>query len=344
MIERAVIEAALAMRASSEPFVIATVVAVTGSAYRRPGARMLVARDRWVAGSISGGCLEGDVLRRGWWRTEGQGPIVVAYDARVPADAEPDELREGLGLGCNGLVEVLLERDGARDVDVIQFQARCREVQQRGALITVIGGDALPLGTRLAVEASGDWWGAKELRDFIPEAREALALGASRVTTAGGVRVAIEAVVPPPRLFVFGAGHDAPPLIEMGRALGWDVLQMPPSTPREALVHAIDSSDRAAVIVMNHNVARDVVSLGVALASKAAYIGVLGPRHRTNALLAEVGSSGDRRLHAPVGLAIGAETPAEIALSIVAEVQSTLREAPATPLSERTAIHEEEAA
>lgn len=84
---------------------------------------------------------------------------------------------------------------------------------------------------------------------------------------------------------------------------------------------------------MNHNVARDVASLGAALASKAAYIGVLGPRRRTEALLAELGTSGDRRLHAPVGLAIGAESPAEIALSIVAEVQAVLRDAPARPLS-----------
>lgn len=334
MIERAILEAALALRASGEPFVVATVVAVTGSAYRRPGARMLVARDRWVAGSISGGCLEGDVVRRGWWRTDGSAPIVIAYDARVPDDAAPDELREGLGLGCNGLVEVLLERDTTRDVDVFAFQARCRELQQRGALITVIGGDEQPIGMRLAVSASGEWSGARDLRDFIPAARETLALGTSRVATAGGVRIAIEAVVPAPRLFVLGSGHDAPPLADLGRSLGWDVMQVPASSDTTALVHAIDASDRAAVVVMNHNVARDVVSLGAALASKAAYIGVLGPRRRTDALLAELGHSGaDHRLHAPVGLALGAESPAEIALSIVAEVQAVLRDAPATPLA-----------
>jgi xanthine/CO dehydrogenase XdhC/CoxF family maturation factor len=344
VIERAVVEAALALRAQSEPFVVATVVAVTGSAYRRPGARMLVAHDRWVAGSISGGCLEGDVVRRGWWRTEGAAPILIAYDARVPDGAEPDELREGLGLGCNGVVEVLLERDAPHEVDAFAFQARCRELQQRGAMITVIGGDELPIGARRAVESARDWWGARVRRDLRPAAPEAVAFGASRVAEHGGVRVSIEAVVPPPRLFVLGWGHDAAPLAELGRALGWDVLQLPASSDHGAIVHAIDASDRAAVIVMNHNVTRDVASLGAALASKATYIGVLGPRRRTDALLAELGAAGiDHRLHAPVGLALGAETPAEIALSILAEVQAVLRDAPATPLSACTQIHEDAA-
>jgi len=325
MIERTMIESALALRAAGEPFTVATVVAVTGSASRPPGTHMLVARDSR------------------WWRTEGQAPIVVSYDAREPT-TEPDELRDALALGFDGVVEILVERDAPGSVDSIAFIARCREMEQRGAIITVIGGE-LPVGMRLAVEAGGDWWGAVELRDFIPAAREAIALGESRVVTLGGVRAAIEAVVPPPRLFVLGAGLDARPLADIARAIGWDVLQMPATTERETLIHAIDASDRAAVIVMNHDVAADVASLGAALASKAAYIGVLGPRRRTEALLAELGCPAmDPRIRAPVGLAIGAETPPEIALSIVAEVQAVLAGAPASPLRDQPAIAEDEAA
>src|SRR5688500_4994807 len=107
MIERAVLDAALSLRLAGEPYLLATVVRVRGSAYRRPGARMLVARDRWVAGSVSGGCLEGDILQKGWWRTEG-GPCVVSYDTS-------DE--GGTGLGCEGVIDVLLERGPSEAVD-----------------------------------------------------------------------------------------------------------------------------------------------------------------------------------------------------------------------------------
>ncbi|HEY5242821.1 MAG TPA: XdhC family protein, partial [Polyangiaceae bacterium] len=96
--------AAERLRRKSEPFLTATVVRVKGSSYRRPGARMLVTRDRWVTGSVSGGCLEDDVLRRGWWRTRAGGPHLVTYDAR-----SQEELGWGLGIGCDGVVDVLLE-------------------------------------------------------------------------------------------------------------------------------------------------------------------------------------------------------------------------------------------
>src|SRR5438270_11313340 len=104
MIERPILDAALRL---ANPFVIATVVRVHGSAYRRPGARMLLTGDRWIAGSVSGGCLEGDLERKAWWRTAEGHPIVVRYDARLPDDADDDDVRAAFGVGCDGVVEVL---------------------------------------------------------------------------------------------------------------------------------------------------------------------------------------------------------------------------------------------
>jgi xanthine/CO dehydrogenase XdhC/CoxF family maturation factor len=359
VIERAILDAALALRAAGEPFVIATVVAVTGSAYRRPGARMLIGRERWVAGSVSGGCLEGDVMRRAWWETE-RGPRVMTYDSTVATDADADALREGLGLGCNGIVDVLLERDGG-DVDVFGFLANARTAQQRGALVTVFASDDPDIspGDRLAVDANGTYGslGTATLA-LLAEARRAIRSGATAVCTTAGVRALVEVIIPPPQLFVIGAGHDAVPVVAIGAQLGWDVIVCAASLRPElrtrfaradrivcgapdALIPLIDAADRAACVVMNHDVARDVASLGAALASRAAYVGMLGPRHRTVALLEEIGrTDADPRLHAPVGLALGAETPAEIALSIVSEIQAALAATAAHSLREsREPIH-----
>jgi xanthine dehydrogenase accessory factor len=357
VIERAILDAAYQLRRSGEPFIVATVVAVSGSAYRRPGARMLIAGDRWVAGSVSGGCLEGDVLRRGWWRTEGGAPVVVTYDSRVDDTADAETLREGLGLGCNGVVDVLLERHGRSAPDPFEFLSRCRDTQRRGALVTVFASSdpEVPAGARLTVDETGTAEGAlgSATLAFTSEAMRAIRTGTTNVHTAGSVRALVEAVIPPPRLFVLGAGHDAVPLVELARTLGWDVLVCPatlrtalrerfadadhvmPGAPLD-LVPMIDAADRAVCVVMNHNYAQDVACLGAVLGSRAVYIGVLGPRHRTTAILAELGhGGGDPRLHAPVGLALGAETPAEIALAITAEIQAALSHATATNLRDR---------
>ena len=357
MIERAILDAAYQLRRAGEPFVVATVVAVTGSAYRRPGARMLIAHDRWIAGSVSGGCLEGDVMRRGWWRTENGAPVVVTYDSRVDDNADAETLREGLGLGCNGVVDVLLERHGQGALDPFELLSRCRDTQRRGALVTVFASDdpEVPVGARLALDdtgaADGSLGGATLA--FTSEGLRAMRTGQTSVHAVGSVRALVEAVIPPPRLFVLGAGHDAVPLVDLARTLGWDIHVCTPSmrtalrerfaaadhlvcrAPDE-LVPMIDAADRAVCVVMNHNYAQDVACLGAVLGSRAAYIGVLGPRHRTNAMLAELGHRGeDPRLHAPVGLALGAETPAEIALAITAEILACLSSTAATSLRDR---------
>jgi xanthine dehydrogenase accessory factor len=369
MSERAVVEAASVLTSAGEPFVIATVVAVTGSAYRQPGARMLLTRDRWVAGSVSGGCLEGDLVHKAWWRTENGKPAVVTYDSSVDDDeAADDELRQGLGLGCNGIVDILLERSGMTRVDPLAFIACCHRAQERGSLVTVFGSDVpeIPVGARLAVSLTdivGDLVGT-ELQDAVlADAHHALVSGQSVVRSyriAGGiVRTLVEAVVPPPRLFVLGAGHDAIPVVELARAIGWEVFLCAPRArasirtrfgnadhlvfgSASEIAARVDTCDRAAVIVMNHQYEHDRACLTAMLRSRARYIGVLGPRRRTARMLAEVGEAAiDDRLHAPVGLDLGAETPQQIALAIIAEAQAVLAHAAASPLRERPGtIHE----
>jgi xanthine dehydrogenase accessory factor len=371
-IERQIIDAAARLRRQAEPHLIATVVRVQGSAYRRPGARMLLTQFRWITGSVSGGCLEGDIAKQGWWRTQSGAPVIVTYDSRVPDDADDDDIRSAFGLGCDGVVEVLLERAGrAGRIDPLGFASECIRTQRRGALVTVIrsGVPEINVGSRVAVragvEAQADTVGDPVLRTaMIADARAALASGESSTrsytSARGTVDVFVEAVLPPPRLFVFGTGHDAVPVVQLGRNLGWEVTvcadQVRVSTRQrfsqadEILVGCaadlaarIDECDRAVAVVMNHNYELDRDHLAMLVGSRVRYIGMLGPRARTKRILDELYliEQDDPRLHAPVGLQIGAETPQEIALAIAGEVQAVLARVPAQSLRDRAGpIHD----
>lgn len=344
---RAVLDAATRLTERGEEAVLGTVVKVEGSTYRRPGARLLVTRSGEWVGGISGGCLEGDVVRKAWWRTE-NGPTVITYDSTAD-----DETAWQLGLGCNGAVHVLLERL-TRDNDPLALPRQCLRCNEPGALATVFRADpgtGAAVGERLAVGAGGeiaDDFGASELGDRLRiEAAECLARERSRVGTlplpAGEVEVFIEVVRAPLRLVVFGAGFDAAPLVRAAKALGWRVTVVD-RRPAFARQHAFALADevivasppeagqrlrldaRTAAVVMNHNFPDDRAALGALLSSAVGYIGVLGPRGRTEKLLADVAR--DRapfadqlaRLHAPVGLDIGADTPEEIAVAVAAQI------------------------
>jgi xanthine/CO dehydrogenase XdhC/CoxF family maturation factor len=364
MTERSIVEAAARLRRQREPYLIATVVAVRGSAYRRPGARMLLTQFRWIAGSVSGGCLEGDISNKGWWRTRDGEPVVVTYDSRIPEAADDDDVRAAFGLGCDGVVEVMLERAGAvGTIDPLELAHECVRTQKRASIITVFRGTAsVPVGKRLVLragtESCSEAIGDGELRaEMIADARAAIETGQSRTktyaTAEGPIDAFVEAIVPPPRLFVFGTGHDAVPIVQCARLLGWETFVIAPKprvSTRERFVNAdevltapageladrIDSADRAVAIVMGHHYDLDREHVGMLAGTRARYIGVLGPRARTSRMLAELCLTlDDSRIHAPLGLDIGAETPQEIAMAAIAEIQAALRHASGAFLKER---------
>jgi xanthine dehydrogenase accessory factor len=356
----ALVSAAGDLQRAREPFLLATVVAVRGSSYRRPGARMLLTRERWIAGSVSGGCLEGDLVKKAWWRTTA-GPCVVTYDA-----ATRDDLGWGLGLGCDGAVDVLIERVENREVNPLALLARCLEDQAPAAIATVIGGATL--GRRVTARLDGtiesDVESLALTRELRTQCEGALAAHEARAAswTNGNVTALVEAVRPPPRLFVLGAGHDAVPVVAIARAAGWEPIVWEPSArfatrerfagaavtlagPLAELTARIDASDRAFAVVMAHDYARDRAALDALLATRALYVGMLGPRRRTERMLCELDRFGDPRIHAPVGLALGAESPQAIALAIVAEAQSVLGNADGASLRDHPgSIHSASAA
>ena len=350
------------LRARGEAgFLVATVVGVRGSSYRRPGARMIATSERWVAGSVSGGCIEDELVRKMRHRLRDVRAVLATYDSM------DEDARTSFGLGCNGAVDVLQELASDHATDPLLVAERCIAAQRVGAIATVVRSAhaSVAVGDRVAVTADGtsariDASQVVPLEGACRDVLDSCAPVVARVDGAGGAYdVFVEPVAPPPRLFVLGAGHDAVPVVAMARAIGWDVVVCAPharvsvrerfvgedlvTTPLEDVEHRIAASAAPLAIVMNHDYDHDVRSLAMLLRSNAAYIGVLGPRARTSTMLEEIGrgASDDPRVHAPVGLAIGAETPEEIALAIVAEAKAHLARASARSLRERvTRIHD----
>jgi xanthine dehydrogenase accessory factor len=323
--------------AAGQSAAMATVVRLDGSGYRRPGARMLILGDGRTVGSVSGGCIDRDlVYRAGAVISSGQ-PILVRYDAVSEEEAGP-----GASLGCGGEVHILIEPANPRCLEALK---RLRISRNRGVIVTVIEKQnaLLPLGWWGTIDEAGD----SEGDEILVEARAALEAGQSRhirhATAEGWADLFLEVIVPPLELLIFGAGADVVPLATLARGLGWrvsivDMRSSPASVERvfdaDAILRTtvaeldrLDIPSGCAAIVMNHNWNNDLAVLRRLASASARYIGVLGPRRRTERMLSRLGKSAPaaEQLHYPVGLDIGAETPREIALSIVAEITSILR-------------------
>lgn len=350
--ERSIVEAAARLRRHGEPYLVATVVSTSGTAYRRPGARMVLTRFRWVAGTVTGGVLEGDISNTGWQKTK-DAPLLVRYDAADGEAAEDDDIRSAFGLGCDGAVEVLVERAGTPGrIDALEVAARCYRGQKRGAVVTVyrtsVGG--VRVGARMAVIAGGELELEADplepaLRGSIEgDLRIVLESGVSATrtyqTADGSTDVLIEAVVPPVRLFVFGTGHDAVPLAQLAHQVGWEVVvcaaeatgvkystrerfavavEMLIGTSAE-IAARIDEADRAVAVVMSHDAGREREHLGMLLGTKARHIAVLGPKQRALEMLTALERSDDARVH---GIDQG-ETPQELALGAIAQAQTSI--------------------
>jgi xanthine/CO dehydrogenase XdhC/CoxF family maturation factor len=350
-------------RATKRPCALATVVEVLGSAYRRPGARMLVTDDGELTGAISGGCLEGDARQRAR-RAIFQGePVLVTYDTR-----DEDDPRHGLGPGCQGVVRILLEPlDFSNPDNPLELLRGFAQHPTPAVLATVFetegGGLKAAVGQRVLLSETGVVRGTPLLAAPLAEAaRATLAQRQPQILTietdTGPVRASLEVLLPPLRLVVYGAGNDAQPLVHLGASLGWHITVV---DGRPNLATAVRFPEAAAVrvvpvreletavpdplayhVLLSHNYAYDLAALQTLLDSPAPYIGLLGPRQKAQRLLDELDTAPAarvaalrERLHSPIGLDLGSETPEEIALCIVAEIQAQRSGRPARPLRQR---------
>jgi xanthine dehydrogenase accessory factor len=260
--------------------VVVTVIRTTGSTYRRTGARAVISEVGQAFGAISGGCLEKDLAERiRPWLADMQ-PRVVSYDSTQPSDVV-----FGLGLGCRGILDLLVE----------------------------------PFDAAHPPRIAGFRWNGREPVEWM--------------TTLPDGETMLELIRPRRAIVVFGGGADVEPVVRLAEQIGWraDVV-----TTREP----VDVGEYDAAVVMTHNFQRDAELLPDLMRSQLAYIGLLGPRSRGEELFVECGIPRDARVHSPIGLDLGSETPDEIALSIVAEIQSVLNRRSGRALRELNApIH-----
>jgi xanthine dehydrogenase accessory factor len=346
-----VLAAIEALSARGERMALATIVAVRGSTYRRPGARLLVPEDGAPVGNISGGCLEGDVADMARVVMEEGRARLAGWDLTADDDAV-----WGLGLGCNGAIEVFIE-PAEKAAEVAGALRAALKEERPISVVTVVESSRADVepGARLVVwpdgtsegslgDAAVDATAEESARGLLREERsEVRAL-------ADGVRAFVEVLDPPLRLVVCGAGHDAIPLVRAASVLGWIVTvvddrpafltyaRFPEARgfvtvdePQDA-AKAAGIDERTFSVVMTHNFLKDKEYVRSLLGSPAAYIGMLGPGARTERLLMELRDEGveisndDReRIHGPAGLDLGGEGPEEIAQAIVAEIVAVKR-------------------
>jgi xanthine dehydrogenase accessory factor len=345
--------------AASEEAVLVTVVKTQGSSYRLPGARLLLTEHGQRVGSISGGCLEDDVVKKAWWLTE-KGPVVRRYDTTPDNEISTS----GYGLGCNGIVHALMERVKPGQPAMLDLLRQVRTLRQPAVVAHVLE-PVSEIGRRLILNLRG-----QVVHNIAPEisveveaeTRAALASGSNRLIRCGERELFLETLAPAVRLLVFGAGDDAIPLTEFAKYLGWSVSVFDGRSHyarREKFPNADEVMVRVpgaatpsvdlwtVAVLMSHSYSQDLAALRELAGLPLRYLGILGPNKRTIQLLSDAGvdrSQTGAKLHGPMGLDIGADGPEQVALAVIAEIQASLNGRDGGTLQTRDgSIHSREA-
>ena len=331
-----IVETLLRLAEAGRRAAVATVVRISGSAYRRPGAKFLVEEGGRTLGSVSGGCLEADVREVALTAMQEGAPRLLHYDTGTD-----DNRLWGLGLGCNGSVDIFVQP--ATSKAALEVAERVRDLltgQAAFAVSTIVEGSERARGALVLGGAgvlAGSTGNAELDRDLARLGADRLALGVSGLDPAGEGSVFTEVYLPPPDLLVCGAGDDAIPLVGYAAAAGFRVTVLdhrsaylaPERFPAAThLLHARPEDEsslaclgpRSFAVVKTHSLAQDREWVRRLLLTPVPYIGLLGPEKRKQQILDQIGSTGTGRVFGPVGLDLGAEGPDQVALSIVAEL------------------------
>jgi len=352
---REVLDFLARVRAEGKRAALATVVRVRGSAYRHEGAKLVVAEDGRTAGNVSGGCLEQDVREVALQVIRTGDPELRNYCSSADEIAAWD-----LGVGCEGQVDVFVEPAEARPRERALLDERRSFV---GCGLIAGKGERTGKGKRLVVTgdgAEGDL-GSKDLNArATAQAREVLETGESGIHEIAGRSVFFDVLVPPPQLVVLGAGDDARPLVRFAADVGFRVVvvdrrpgyltveRFPAAaalvkSAGDELGEALSLDAECYAVVMNHNFADDQAYLRALLKAPVAYIGMLGPRQRTERILRNLAVErpmDEARVYGPVGLDIGTDGAEQVALAVIAEILAVRSGRRARSLRERrAAIH-----
>jgi len=343
---KSIIQLYNALKNTPEKCAIAQVVRVQDSSYRREGARMLVFESGVFEGGISGGCLEGDALKRSQFAILKQEPSIVTYDT-----SKENEI--GVGLGCNGIIDVLISpiSEGSNTLTMLE---KC--VADRGmhviATVTALSGktDGIQLGKSYYYDkGTGSLEGCEHdgLRDFLRQKlQDVLEKKKSKTyhfeTERTKASVFLELIPPQYHLALYGDNYDVYPIIAMAALMDWEVslvgniqklnkekLRTVPNIYPKDGSERPNIDERTAIVLMAHDYKTDYTNLLELLQSPAPYIASLGPKKRFDKILMDFQSNGItltaeqlQRIYAPCGLEIGANTPEEIAVSLFGEILS----------------------
>jgi xanthine/CO dehydrogenase XdhC/CoxF family maturation factor len=341
--------------------VLATVVRVDGSSYRRPGARMLVTDDSKITGAISGGCLEGDALEKALFAmTTGQNKLIT-YDS-----TSEDDIQFGLHLGCNGVVHILFEPikkdDPQNPVELLRLISNAGE---EAALVTLYSFYRLQPGTRMLFLQKNVYSGLPasvqnvltEPASVVRNEKQSAFLEVDIENSS--CTAFIEYIERPVSIVVAGAGNDVQPLVEIAAMLGWLVTvvdgrfhyALPQRFPGASkviysrpadILSQIKTDSQTVFLLMSHNYNYDFGFLTQIVKQDFGYIGLLGPARKRDRILSDLQDQGIHlgeeqlsKIHGPTGLDIGAENSTEIAVSIIAEVKSFLSGRSGSPLKQK---------
>lgn len=349
---------------------LATVVRITGSAYRRAGAKFLIEEGGETLGSVSGGCLEADVREVGLRVLAGGEPRLLRYDTGSDEDAV-----WGLGLGCDGTVEIFVQAAtrgpaadlaphlrrllGGDDAFAVVTAVDAGDAAAGGAPSLVVASVGEPVGSLGSPELDRE--AAARVRALLAAGRSSLDRESSGLHPIGAHALFFDVLRPPRHVLVFGAGDDARPLVAYAADAGFRVTVVDhrpgllaegrfPAAFDAVHARAEDGGElpqlvparapRTLAVVMTHSLRHDRAWAERLLAAGVSYVGLLGPRGRTESLLAEIGAEGDPRVHGPVGLDLGADGPRQVAISIVAELLAVAHgREPGHLSARREAIH-----
>jgi xanthine dehydrogenase accessory factor len=324
----------MARRSGGEAGVLVTLVRAEGSSYRRPGARLLTsAGSTAYAGTISGGCLENEVIKKAIWKVR-NGAVVERYSTLFDDTAEIP-----YGLGCGGTIDLLLEAAGTPEFHALTQALEASLTGQRSTVLTWLPAPGRAF-KRAVLSETGEVLFRSEGLD-----EDQLSAQINEVLLAEIPDVFVEQLAPPQRLFVLGAGDDAKPVVRMADLLGWNSIVVDgrthlarkerfPSAEDVVMAHAEDLprlgiTEEDAVVLMTHSYEQDRAWLAAVLPIAPRYLGVLGARHRSSLLVSEAAAMTGlsvaeccARIYAPVGLNLGGDGPEAIALSVIAEVQA----------------------
>jgi len=350
----------------NKQMVLATVVQVDGSSYRRPGARMLVTDDQIITGAISGGCLEGDAMQKALFAMATGENKLVTYDS-----TDEDDIQFGLHLGCNGVVHILFEpiqKDNLQNP--VELLRSIADSGGDAVLVTLFSQKKIQPGTQLFRMQNSI---ISNLPDEIQELLSEPVRIAFQEKQSSFLDIDIEQttctafieyIEPPVSVVIAGAGNDVKPLVEIAAMLGWKVTvvdgrfsyataerflqadKVSYSRP-EDILSKIETDSHTVFLLMSHNYNYDRGFLAEILKQEFGYIGLLGPAQKRDRMLSDLQDQGIRlneeqlsKIHGPTGLDIGAENSTEIALSILAEIKAFLSGRSGSPLKmKKEAIH-----